>query len=486
MIVEKVTGKQLFINSMWKFMENVGVQMLQMVITIILARLLTPSDYGIMAIVLVVITFMGLFINSGIASFIIYVKELYKEDFFTVLVVNLSVSIILLCLLILSSPYISRFYSAPEIIPLINTMAFLLPFYAVSSVYNAYAMKMSLYKTLFYRNVIVLPISGITALSLAYLGYGVWALVMQQVVSGVLMTFVLVATIKISVDGTWKLSYRVLLPMIKYGFFTLLSTLIAFVSDNISDILIGKRINASQLGYYNRGKHIPEIISNVINGVLVGVLFPAFTTYNTDISELKIKFRKTIRLLYSLLLPLLFCLLACSSPLITFLLTSKWSEAIPISQIICLYFCAVPFLQASSQVYLALGKVKTRAVIETLKMVLILSLLFAYIDNGIVAVSVVRVMVNISLMIIMIVLNKKILSYSYKEFLMDISKPFLIAILLLVIIYPITLSSISPMYILLCQIIISIVVYFFLVKLLKIEDVELLIDSVKLKLLSHK
>ncbi len=478
MKVDKLSKNQVFNNSLWKFFESVGSSGIQLLVTLILARLLTPHDYGLMAIVLVVVTFLALFINSGIASYLVYLKDVKKQDFLTTLIINVGVSVLLLFGLLLSSGTIADYYSAPSLKPLIMAMAISLPFNAISSVYNAYAIKLSYFRALFVRNMIALPTSGILALILAYTGYGVWALVAQQLSSSVLLALIMVVTIKVNVDGVWQVNMGIVKPMLKFGGFTLLTTIIAFISDNISDLLIGKRISPKQLGYYNRGCHFPGSFVNIFNNVLAGVFFPAFASYNSDIADLKEKSRKTIRLLYFVVFPLFFGLIACTKPLILVILTEKWAGTILVMQIICLYYCMIPFLQTYSQVFLATGHVKLRTVGEIVKMVLTLPLLFLIVDFGIIAVALARVAVNATLVVYSMIINKYVLNYTFSEFLSDMIRPLLLGLLVFAMLYPVNFIPIDMRLILIIQFVIGGVIYLLCVKIMRIKEIMELISLV--------
>lgn len=484
MKVEKLSKGQLLGNMFWKFLESIGVQLIQLAITIILARLLSPDDYGLMAIVLVVITFLGLFVNSGISSYLIYMKDIRKQDFLTAIIINSVLSVILVGVLLISSGYIADYYSKPLLDPLIRSMAIILPFNAISSVYNAYAMKMSMYRTLFVRNMIALPVAGVLALVMALLDYGVWSLVGFQIVYRGLLAIIIVISIKINIDGEWGWSQRVIKPMLRYGGFTFLSSFIAFISDSISDLVIGKRINTEQLGYHNRGYMFPSVFLSVVNLVLAEALFPAFSTYNSDLEELKEKCRKVLRVLYYMVFPLLFALMACARPLVLTLLTDKWSGAIPIVQVYCLYFLVLPFLQTSSQVFLATGHVKLRTLGETIKMVFTILLLFSFIGYGIVAIAYARVAVNIIMLIYTMIVNRYIMGYRYKEFFADITKPLLISLLMFTFMFVLLLPGMNDVITGFLQILIGLLVYLGCLKVFKVSEIDEIKTLVKSKI-SH-
>lgn len=472
MQVEKVSRDQVVKNSFWKFLESIGIQVVQLVVTVILARLLGPDDYGLMTLVLVSVNFLSLFVSSSISSYLVYIRDIRKQVFLTALVSNVIVSFILFIILFAFADRIADYYNAPQLSSLLRVMSFVLPFNSVSAIYNSYAQKMSLFRTLFVRNMIALPTSGVFALIAAFYGLGVWALVIQQFAYSLLLCIIVVITIKVTVEGEWHFEKEQIVPMFRYGGMVLVTTFIAFVSDNLSDLLIGKRINAEQLGYYNRGHHFPSTISSVVNNVVAGVLFPAFASYNSELKELKVKFSKSIRILYNTVLPILSGMIACADPMVKAVLSEKWIGSIPIVQIICLYFCALPLLQTSSQITLAIGRLSLRTLGETIKMVTTIIALLCLIDYGIIAVAFARLLVNILLVIITLIINKIIIGYGFFDFLMDIYKPLIVGGIVFLCLYPLSMLSISPWIILMAQFVIGALIYFFCIYLFKIEELK--------------
>lgn len=486
MQVAKVSHDQVVKNSFWKFLESVGVQIVQLVVTVILARLLGPNDYGLMALVLVSVNFLGLFVNSSIASYLVYIRDIRKQDFLTALISNLFVSFLLFILLLLFADNIADYYKTPLLTPLLRAMAFVLPLNAISSIYTSYAQKVSLFRTLFIRNMISLPTSGVLALISAFSGLGVWSLVIQQLTYNILLCFIVVKTIKVDIEGVWRFERNQIAPMFRYGGMALLTTFVAFVSDNLSDLLIGKRISAKQLGYFNRGSYFPGALSSVVNNVVAGVLFPAFASYNTDMKDLKAKYSKSVRLLYLLFLPFLFGMIACAGPMVNAILSEKWVESIPIIQIFCLYYCALPLLQTSSQITLATGHLRIRTVAEMVKMMTTIVTLFFFIDYGIVAVAIARLLVNISLVIMTVYINKKIIGYGFCDYLKDLYKPLLLCVVMLIFIYPIVYVPTSAWIQLFAQVIIGAIVYLMSVRILKVDEVNEIVSLVVSKIKSNK
>lgn len=479
MEVKNVSGNQVVKNSFWKLCESIGVQLIQLIVTLILARLLGPNDYGLMALVFVAVNFVSLFINASIASYLVYITNIRKSDFFTCLIVNLAVALLLVLCLFLSAPYISDFYARKELTSLLRAMSVIIPFSSISSVYNAYAVKMSLHKKLFFRNIISIPISGTVALTMAFAGFGVWSLIAQQIVYNVLLAIIIVITIKITIDGTWRFDKHILKPMFAYGGTNLLTTFIGFISDNINDLLIGKKIDSVNLGYYNRGTTFPGVLANVLNNLASNVFFPAFSSYKEDISDLKAKFRKSITILYYICFPIILGMSVCSEAFVNAVLTEKWVGAIPIIQLTCLYYCAIPFLQIGSQVLLALGKLKIRVVGELVKMILTLILLFAVIDYGITAVALARVVLALCLVLYSCAICYFYFRYTFVEFLKDILPPLSLALVMAGSIYFFTYLRLSALSTLIFQVLLGVIVYVVLLKLFRSQEFELIISIIK-------
>ena len=467
-----VSRNQVFKNSAWKFAESCGVQLLQLVVTIILARILSPDDYGLMAIVLVVINFTGLFINSSISSYLVYIRDIKKQDILTALLTNVILSLGLISLLYFAALPISTFYGEPKLVILIRVLSIILPFNSISSIYNAYAIKASQHKALFIRNMIAIPISGIVALIAAYVGLGIWAIVLQQIVYSILLAIIIVISIKIKVNGQWKFDFTSLGAMLNYGGATFLSSVIAFISDNINEIIIGKKINSEQLAYYNRGNAFPSMLANIINSLSSSVFFPAFSSYNTKVTILKDKCRYTIRTLYFLVTPIFLGLIACAESFVLAFLTDKWVSAISIIQILSLYFLTIPVLQISSQVYLAVSSLRVRTVGEFLKMLVSIIVLLVFVRYGIYAVAWSRVLVAMIMVVYTIIVNYYIIDYKFSELICDIYKPILLSAIMLIIIYPFNYLHWAPLLILIVQISLGVVIYIIGAKIFKINEFD--------------
>lgn len=479
MDVKNVSGSQVVKNSFWKFCESIGVQLIQLFVTLILARLLGPNDYGLMAIVFVAVNFVSLFINASIASYLVYITNIKKSDFFTCLIVNLAVALLLVICLFIAAPYIADFYAREELTSLLRVMSVIIPFSSISSVYNAYAVKMSLHKKLFFRNIISIPISGIVALTMAYSGFGVWSLIAQQIVYNVLLASIIVITIKITIDGTCLFDKHILKPMFAYGGTTLLTTIIGFISDNINDLLIGKKIDSVNLGYYNRGNTFPGVLANVLNNLASNVFFPAFSSYKNDTSDLKNKFRKSSTVLYYICFPIFLGMSVCADSFVNAVLTEKWTGAIPVIQLTCFYYSAIPFLQISSQVYLALGKLKIRAIGELIKMILAVLLLLTVIDYGITAVAIARVILAICMVLFTCIVNYHYIRYSLVEFMRDIIPPLSLSLIMATSIYFIAFIGLSAFSTLILQILIGVIVYVVSLKLFRAQEFEIIISIIK-------
>lgn len=199
-------------------------------------------------------------------------------------------------------------------------------------------------------------------------------------------------------------------------------------------------------------------------------MFPAFVTYRDNMSELKDKCRKTYTLLSYAMFPILCGFAVCAKPFVLFTLTEKWLGCVPIIQLVCIYFCTIPYLQTISQLYLAVGKVKIRVWGEVIKMVLTVSLLFAFIKYGINVVASLKVLVALLMILFTLVLNKILFSFPINEFFKDIMKPAILTLIMCVLIYPLVFLPISPLIIVLLQVIIGGGIYFLLLKIFNVKE----------------
>lgn len=464
---EKKLRTNIIYNLFWKFLERGGTQGIQFLVQILLARLLTPEDYGTVALIIIFIQISNVFIQSGFNTALIQKKDADHVDFSTVFYFSLFVALILYMLLFFSSPLIAKFYNKPIIVPVVRWLSLTLFFGAISSIQNAVIAKNMEFKKLFYSSLVAMCISSILALGAAYSGLGVWAIVIQQLSSQILVTAVLWYTVK------WRpilaFSFKKLKSLFSYGSKILASTLIETFYNNVRGLIIGKIYTPAVLGYYNRGQQFPSIIITNINGSIQSVMLPVMSSEQDDLRKMKLLVRRSISVSSFLVFPIMVGLAIIAEPLVILMLTDKWLPAVPFLQIYCISYAVWPLHTANLQAISALGRSDIFLVLEILKKTIGIIIMFFSIKYGVYAIAVGEVLSSLFSTLINAYPNKNLLSYGLKEQLMDMLPSFVISVIMGVLVFAIGILKVPIIISLLIQLITGVVSYVLLAKILKLE-----------------
>ncbi|MDD7611858.1 MAG: lipopolysaccharide biosynthesis protein, partial [Spirochaetales bacterium] len=278
-IIQTDTSKRNVISSLlWKFLERGGTQGVQFVLSVVLARLVSPADYGVIALILIFIQIATVFVQSGFNTALIQKRNADEVDFSSVLYMSLAVAAVMYAVLFFASPFIASFYGNSVLCPLVRVLSLTLFFGALNSVQSAYVSKTMQFRRFFFSSMGGALGSGIAGIILAYKGFGVWALVTQQLVNISLMCVILWFTVE------WRPKLIFSLQRTKtlfcFGWKLLCSGLLDTVFRNIYGLLIGKIYNSTQLGYFNRGQQFPSVIATNLDGSIQSVMLPALSAHN--------------------------------------------------------------------------------------------------------------------------------------------------------------------------------------------------------------
>lgn len=475
---EKKVSKNIVISSLiWKFLERGGVQGVQFILSIVLARLVSPEDYGVIALILVFIQIATVFIQSGFNTALIQKKESDDTDFSSIFYLSLFVALICYVILFFVAPFIAKFYNQEILTPVIRIISFTLFFGAINSVQNAYVAKTMQFKRFFYSSMGAVIGSGIVGVILAYMGYGVWALVAQQLINNALTCLILWITVK------WRpkllFSIERVKALFSFGWKLLCSGLLDTVFRNIYNLIVGKIYNGQTLGYFNRGQQFPQVIASNLDGSIQGVMLPTLSANNDNPSEIKRITRRSISTSAFVLMPCMFGLAAVAEPLVKVLLTDKWLPCVPYLQLACISYVFYPIHTANLTGINALGRSDVFLKLEIIKKILTIINIFITLPFGVYAMAVGQVIQNFLSTFINAYPNKKLMGYSYFEQWKDLMPSFVLSIMMAGIVWTMNFISITPLLLLIIQIIVGIIVYVVLAKLFKLKVYIYFVNTLK-------
>ena len=357
-------------NLFWKFSERTAAQMVSLVVSIVLARILNPSDYGSVAMVMVFVSLASVLVEGGFSSALIQKKDADKLDFSTVFYFSLVFSIFLYLVLFFIAPYISQFYGEGyEILtPVLRVIGFQIIIYGVNSVQQAYVSRKMMFKKFFWSTLIGTILSAIVGLTMAYLGYGIWALVGQQLTMVVTNTVVLYIVTR-KLPGL-MFSFNRLKGLFGYGVNILGTSILINLFLNIRSLIIGKLYSAKDLAYFDRGNQLPSLLVTNVDYSIAAVLFPKMSQEQDDKSRIKQTCRNSIRFSSFVMMPLMMGMIVCAEPMIRVILTDKWIDTVPYVQLFCITYMFYPMHTANMQAIKAIGKSGMYLTLEIIKKII--------------------------------------------------------------------------------------------------------------------
>lgn len=366
---------------LWATLERFASQLISFIVTMVLARLLTPSDYGTVALLTVFLLFAGILIDSGFGQALVQKKNASPIDFSTAFYFSLAISIIIYFILYLIASKIANFYDTPELESLLKVMALTLVFNAISSVQVAELNRGLLFNLSFKISMISAAASGLVGISLAFMNFGSWALVWSSVagsfVGMVARWFVITWRPKLS------FSFDALKSMWTYSWKLLVSALFDSAYSNLYALLIGKIYSKPDLAYVNKGNHVPRLAMDSINGTLGRVAFPALSILQNQPDKLLSAMRRMISVSTGLVMPAMIGLAVCAKPVVLLLFGEQWIQAVPYLQLSCFTFALWPFHTINLQAIAAVGRSDVYLKLEVIKKIFGLIMLLIFVRKGV-------------------------------------------------------------------------------------------------------
>lgn len=479
-MVNEMKNQKLMSSFIWKFLERMGVQGVQFIVQIVLARLLLPSDYGAIALITIFITISNVFVQSGFNTSLIQKKDIKEKDYSSVFIVSLTIAFILYATLYFASPKIAIFYQMPVLKAVLRVLSITLFFGAFNSIQIAKISREFEFKKLFFSSLISITISGVIGVVLAYLNYGIWALVFQQLSNQIIISLVLLKIVK------WKpkfyCNFADVFGMLRFGYKILLSNLIDVFYNNVYGLVIGKVYSQVDLGYYNRADQFPNILVSNINGSIQSVIFPALSKEQNNKKKIKDLMRKSMSLSAFLVFPMMMGLAACARPLILVMLTDKWIQCIPILQILCFSYMLWPIHTSNLQAINAIGRSDVYLKLEIIKKVIGILALIISLPFGIIIMVSSKVFTGLISTVLNAYPNKIFFDYSFFDQVHDVLPSFIYSIVMFVTIlfmnFIISNFNLSNFIILGLDIIVGVTIYALLAKLNKDKNLNYFLNYI--------
>ena len=454
-------------NVAWRFAERVGAQGVKLVLEIILARLLLPDDYGLVAIVTVLITILNVFVDSGLGNALIQKKDADDVDFSTVFWFNIVSCIIIYILLFIAAPLFSNLYHRDELTMLIRILGLQVIISGVKNIQQAYISKTMQFKRFFFATLSGTIGAAAIGIVMAYNGFGVWSLVVQQVFNVLVSTIILWITVKWRPKKTF--SRQRLKQLFSYGWKLLVSALIDTIYNEIRQLIIAGKYTSSDLAYYNRGRQFPNLFISNVNAAIDSVLLPTLSKEQDNIARVKAMTRKSIQVSVYILGPCMMGLAFIGEPFIRLVLTEKWLPCLPYMRIFCVTFMFYPIHTANLNAIKALGRSDLFLILEIAKKTVGFAAVLITMNISVKAMAYSLLVTSLLNQIINSWPNRKLLGYGYIEQLKDIVPGILLSVIMGICIMPLKLLGFNNLLTILLQLVCGMFIYMAGSYLLKLE-----------------
>lgn len=401
--------------------------MVTFTVSIILARMLSPNDYGVVSIVTVFITMANVLVSDGFGSALIQKKDADERDFSSVLFFNIGFSVAVYGALYVAAPFISRFYGEGyEILtPVFRVLGIRIIAAGINSVQHAYVSRRMEFRKFFWVTLIGTVLSATVGIGMAYKGFGVWALVAQYLTNTLVNTLLLCFASGMKIVPVF--SFARLKGLLSFGYKILFSKLLITGFQELRALIIGKLYSAQDLAFYDKAKHFPNLVVGNIDTSIGAVLFPKMSKEQSDINMVKDMTRRSIRFSSYIMSPVMLGLAAVAEPFVRILLTDKWLGCVPLMQVLCFGYIFQPIHTANLQAVKAIGKSGVFLWLEVVKKSIELVTLLVVMWFGVPAIVISLAALNVLFTYVNAFPNKRLLGYTFKEQVTDIFPPLLLA-----------------------------------------------------------
>lgn len=468
---------KVFSNFIWRFAERCGAQLVTFIVSIVLARILTPSDYGTIALVTVFTTILQVFIDSGLSTALIQKKDADDLDFSSVFYFNFVICIILYLIMFVSASFIADFYKDSSLVSIVRVISLTLIISGVKGVQQSYVSRHMLFKRFFFSTLGGTIFSAVLGIIMAYAGFGVWAIVFQQLSNNAIDTLILWITVK------WrpikKFSWSRLKNLLSFGWKMLASSLLDTVYNNLRNMIIGKLYTSADLAFYNQGDKFPKLIVTNINTSIDSVLLPTMSNEQDNHVRVKDMTRRAIKISTYIMAPLMIGLAFCAKPIVQIVLTDKWLPCVPYLQIFCISYLFWPIHTANLNAIKAMGRSDLFLKLEVIKKIIGMILLLITMNISVMAMAYSLLISGLLSQVINSWPNRYLLKYSYIDQIKDILPNIVMALIMGVFVYFINYLNLSVLVSLMIQIILGGIIYLVLSIFTKNDSFTYLINILK-------
>ena len=464
-------------NFFWRIGESSGAQLVSFLVSIVLARLLAPEDYGVIALVTVFTSILQVFVDSGLGTALVQKKNADEADFSSVFYFNILVCLTLYGGMFVAAPAIAKFYDNPIYVPLVRVLSLTLVISGLKNIQQAYVYRHMIFKRFFFSTLGGTIASAILGIVMAYAGFGVWALAAQYVSNTAIDTLILWITVP------WRpkkrFSWTKLKSLLSYGWKLLVSALLDTGYTSLWNLLIGKVYSSADLSFYDQGSKYPKAIIGTISNSIDSVLLPTMSIVQDDRAQIKSMTRRSIVTSVYVMAPLMMGLAGCAEPLVSLILTDKWLPCVPYMRIFCITYMFWPVHSANLNAIKAMGRSDLFLRLEILKKIIGIGLLLCTMRISVMAMACSLLISSVTSQIINSYPNWKLLNYRYLEQLRDILPSILLAVIMAAAVGAVPLLGYGNVLTLCIQIPLGAVIYVAGSAIFRLESFRYLLNMIE-------
>lgn len=476
-----VSGKKIGVSLAWNFGEKMFTQGIQLVISILLARILMPEDYGILALVMVFVNVLTVFVETGLGSAIVQKKKIEEKEINQLFSINFLVALVLYFAIFMLSPWIASIYSNYDrvlLISVIRTYSLVLPMGALTSIQSSLLYREFEFRRLFFVSISTVFVSGIVGIAMALGGFGVWALVFQQIASKFILAIILLFVLE------WKPRLKKpekeTLSMIRYSANILGNRLLIVSYNQFRSLLIGKLYSAEDLAFYNKGDTFPSMIANNTDYALQKVMLSAYAKDQDDLGRIKFMMRKTISLSSFVLTPIMLGFGVAANNVILVLLTEKWLPCVEFVRISCLIYLLQPIKTSCTQALDGMGKSDISFKIGLVSKVIGVISLFISLRIGVKAIVIATLITEVITLPFYFFVNSKLIHYTLTEQLLDLCKNMFPALVVAGVVFGVgyLVNLPSALLLLIIQIVLGMITFVLVSIIMKNESMKIILSKI--------
>lgn len=412
---------------LYRFMERILAQLVSTVVTIILARILMPEDYGVVSLLVIILTICNVLVTDGLSSALLQKKEPNQVDYSTIFWGGLTVSIAIYVLLFFFAPIIASYFDHPNMVPLFRVMLLQIPIASINSTQSAFVSKNYLFRKFFFATLTGTIVSGIFGIVLAYEGYGPWALVVQYLTNSLIDTAFLFCSIKWVPNMIF--SWKAFIEMFSFGWKILVSGLIGELYEELRSVIIAKQYSTKQLSFYTKGKQFPQLLGDNISSTITNVMFPIYSTAQDEPEKLKNMVRISLATACYVLCPLLIGFSVMARQFVVIVLTEKWLESVLFIKIFSIMYIFKPLKNINKSALKAMRRSDLDLYVNIFEKTLGIVLILIFMNQGTIPLAISALITYFAASVMNMSVCGKLLKYSLFQQIKDIWVFFFFAVI---------------------------------------------------------